>query len=194
MGQRLNLEIKKGDKVLANCYYHWSAYTGSAFGLLREAHNYLSTHGKSNPKVAAIKALEYTGAGIYQDDWDYVESTKSLAMQNFPQATDRNRGLIAVTPKSIKNTQNWAEGTAAIDIDTMDVYFDVFNWYEADEDGLKELKEWNEDIDFTKCKHCKDLAKDFSLNYIDDLEILVDLVCSGEMVFDDDGYIIGEIG
>ena len=32
MGQRLNIEIVKGDpdNVLANAYYHWSAYTSSA--------------------------------------------------------------------------------------------------------------------------------------------------------------------
>lgn len=33
MGQRLNIEIMKNDKVLANAYYHWSAYTESALEL-----------------------------------------------------------------------------------------------------------------------------------------------------------------
>lgn len=33
MGQRLNIEIMKNDKVLANAYYHWSAYTSSALEL-----------------------------------------------------------------------------------------------------------------------------------------------------------------
>ena len=27
MGQRLVIEIKEGDTVLANAYYHWSGYT-----------------------------------------------------------------------------------------------------------------------------------------------------------------------
>ena len=34
MGQRLNIEIKKDSKVLANAYYHWSAYTSSALQML----------------------------------------------------------------------------------------------------------------------------------------------------------------
>ena len=34
MGQRLNIEIKKDSKVLANSYYHWSAYTSSALQML----------------------------------------------------------------------------------------------------------------------------------------------------------------
>ena len=30
MGQRLNIEIMKNGETIANCYYHWSAYTTSA--------------------------------------------------------------------------------------------------------------------------------------------------------------------
>lgn len=33
MGQRLNIEIISGDKVLANAYYHWSAYSRIAIEL-----------------------------------------------------------------------------------------------------------------------------------------------------------------
>lgn len=33
MGQRLNIEIVKDKKVLANCYYHWSGYSNSAVNL-----------------------------------------------------------------------------------------------------------------------------------------------------------------
>lgn len=36
MGQRLNIEIKSKGKVVANCYYHWSAYTMSALQLTKE--------------------------------------------------------------------------------------------------------------------------------------------------------------
>lgn len=38
MGQRLNIEIKrrKDNKVLANSYYHWSAYTSSSLHLAEE--------------------------------------------------------------------------------------------------------------------------------------------------------------
>ena len=35
MGQRLNIEIMSGEKVLANAYYHWSAYTASAAELTK---------------------------------------------------------------------------------------------------------------------------------------------------------------
>ena len=30
MGERLNIEIVKGKKVLANAYYHWSGFTRTA--------------------------------------------------------------------------------------------------------------------------------------------------------------------
>jgi len=35
MGQRLNIEILKGGKILANAYYHWSAYTLPALELCK---------------------------------------------------------------------------------------------------------------------------------------------------------------
>ena len=35
MGQRLNIEIMKGCTILANAYYHWSAYTSSALELCK---------------------------------------------------------------------------------------------------------------------------------------------------------------
>lgn len=40
MGQRLNIEIWKDGKVLANAYYHWSAYSVCAVDLARK--NYIS--------------------------------------------------------------------------------------------------------------------------------------------------------
>lgn len=36
MGQRLNIEMKTKGKVVANCYYHWSAYTMTALQLTKE--------------------------------------------------------------------------------------------------------------------------------------------------------------
>ena len=39
MGQRLVIEIKEGDTVLANAYYHWSGYTETSLNLLNEVMN-----------------------------------------------------------------------------------------------------------------------------------------------------------
>ena len=36
MGQRLNIEIKKGEQLLANCYYHWSGYSETALELTKK--------------------------------------------------------------------------------------------------------------------------------------------------------------
>ena len=39
MGQRLVIEIKEGDTVLAIAYYHWSGYTETSLNLLNEVMN-----------------------------------------------------------------------------------------------------------------------------------------------------------
>ena len=35
MGQRLNISLESDGEVVANAYYHWSAYTGSAAYLVQ---------------------------------------------------------------------------------------------------------------------------------------------------------------
>ena len=36
MGQRLNIEILKDGDCIANCYYHWGAYTSPTIHLVKE--------------------------------------------------------------------------------------------------------------------------------------------------------------
>ena len=36
MGERLNIEVVKGNKLLANSYYHWSGYSNCAVNLTIE--------------------------------------------------------------------------------------------------------------------------------------------------------------
>ena len=53
MGQRLNLEIRKKGKPLANAYYHWSAYTGSSYALVEQACMYIQDHASMPAKLLA---------------------------------------------------------------------------------------------------------------------------------------------
>ena len=48
MGQRLNLEISRGKKPIANAYYHWSAYTDSSYDLARSIINAIPTINEEN--------------------------------------------------------------------------------------------------------------------------------------------------
>ena len=70
MGQRLNLEIWNNGKLLANAYYHWSAFTESSAEIISKALNYIenNTLEDNNVLLYAIRILESTGAGLTEDE------------------------------------------------------------------------------------------------------------------------------
>lgn len=59
MGQRLNIEIKENNKVLANSYYHWSGYTSSALLLTEKILDAIKSTKHDNSTVMAIRLLGY---------------------------------------------------------------------------------------------------------------------------------------
>ena len=73
MGQRLNIEIKrrKDNKVLANSYYHWSAYTSSSLHLAEEIIENIYDiirKEKVSDEIKAIQLLQTTGAGLMENE------------------------------------------------------------------------------------------------------------------------------
>lgn len=151
MGQRLNIEIKKGDKILANSYYHWSAYSSSSCLMAVDIMDFM----KKNPQncedvLYAIRLLEHTGAGLtefeptdeekeqaknwynekYYQKWLQTPSEVKIAKSMFPnetfkECTGRNNGLLAITKEGIEKTRDWEEGRVTIDIGTKTVNFNV---------------------------------------------------------------------
>ena len=150
MGQRLNLQIEKSGKRLANAYYHWSAYTGSAASLASEVINYLDDHqDMKDKKLLAIRALESTGAGFstYEEGQVQLEklhSTRVYMNKEFDIQSDRNEGLISCYASHMDNTATWADGSVIIDIDTRTIDTTCFNMW-----TLEEFKEDNPDTDLT---------------------------------------------
>lgn len=145
MGQRLNIEIHKNGEVLANCYYHWSAYTYSASNMAQAiVANYTNNKEKLEKFTDVEKAVFLflsigTGAGILENEFD---SFKTDHPELKVKATDRNGGLISITEEGIEDTRNWQEGGVDIDIGTEEVNFDVINGVDEDE-----LDEWFGDSD-----------------------------------------------
>lgn len=193
MGQRLNLEITKKNKVVANAYYHWSAYTGSAYEITAMAYNFIKYNKDSikDSKLLAIRALEATGAGL--PDWQEGESElkrirniRKYSTTEFAQFKDRNEGIISCFPDSIKETEDWAEGTATIDLDTESIRFDVFFFH----DSIEEIKDSYDD--FTEDEVAV-FNYDFGQLSLGELTEIVDSVCSGKFV-SIDGVYLSEIG
>ena len=134
MGQRLNIEIRKDDKVLANAYYHWSGYTSSSLRLTEHILNNIEKINYENDIVKAIKLLETTGAGLTKDELDNLnEDLKSL---NFELANSRDDGLIAISEKGINETQDWEEARVEVHLDTQTLKLNLY--FEIKEDEIDE--------------------------------------------------------
>lgn len=123
MGQRLNIEIKSKGKVVANCYYHWSAYTRSALQLTKEIISNFDSIQDNDDVERSVKLLESTGAGY----------------------SDRNAGLIATSEEEMKDTRYWEEARVTIDMDNKTFDFNVF-FKGYDEDDAKDILEEHPDI------------------------------------------------
>lgn len=179
MGQRLNIEIidKNGDAI-ANCYYHWSAYTVSALELTEQILNFIKKNkekyikdGKMDKTLFAVRMLESTGAGLCPEA-DIPAFKKLYPDEPYKEGTDRNSGLISITEESMDQTRNYEEGKVNIYIDSNMVFFGVL--YELDDYELADIV--NEDGDMeddeieTALKEYKSKLTDIGKDYPFSLE------------------------
>lgn len=119
MGQRLNIEIsrKKDNKILANSYYHWSAYTYSSLKLANEIIENIYDvirNNKVSDEIKAIQLLQTTGAGLLEQEYNTLneEDKKYCSL-----ATSRDLGLISFTERGMEETRTWEESRLTITID-----------------------------------------------------------------------------
>ena len=171
MGQRLNLEIVNNNGVLANSYYHWSAYSGSAIELTEAV---LSAFYDSPEDISqlglAVFMLQETGAGIYSEERERINADESGLYNGieFQNSRDRNCGLLSVTQVGIDDTERWEEGRVTVNIENETVNFDVvwectaeeYNDDMEDEDAFDELTECDvsfEDIPFDEFYGVRDV-------------------------------------
>lgn len=136
MGQRLNLEIVNNNGVIANSYYHWSAYSGSAIELTEAALGAFYDSPEDISQLGlAVFMLQETGAGLYTDEKERIsaDGTGIFSGIDFRDARDRNRGLLSVTEVGIKETERWEEGRVTVNIEDETVDFNVAWTCTADE-------------------------------------------------------------
>lgn len=146
MGQRLNLEIytqKDGNTpILANIYYHWSAYSTSALNEMKAVLNALSNNLDERSKlnndalwVAHSLCKENAISGLCEDSFETAQQSKVEGLV-IRKATDRNEGMLSITPSDIASTELWGEYTAKIIIledNTFEFVYDVFHRYDNEE-------------------------------------------------------------
>ena len=147
MGQRLNIEIHNNGELLANCYYHWAAYTDSALELATDALDAYCgelCEKLKNPKQKAIVMLYATGASMQDKNELLLAKNIMKGVDNweFPDKfePDRNDGLINVTKEGMQETRDWEEGRVIIDIGQEVIDFNVMFYCDEDELEEEEIK------------------------------------------------------
>ena len=168
MGQRLNIQFEDTTGVLANAYYQWSGYTGSAMLLTNEiiSSDLIDDTSISN-KVKAVKLLELTGAGLTREEFN-----DDFPSHLYKESKDRTSGLIAISKEGIEETQSWEEARVTIDLDTQQIYFNIYGYVNIDdydpEDRVKIPEQsYNSELDYEDVSFEKfpELFKEFDLNY-----------------------------
>lgn len=144
--------------VLANCYYHWRAYTTSAahttIGIMkklkqpaqpaqpnattavqqlcRAIHALMDTGATFDPeeKQATLTILHMLYDTAYPDEPDVAHDINNLMVTLNNDTKDVNRvdGMIAVTNNAIAENANWSEGDVSIDVDDNTCNFGVI-WH-----------------------------------------------------------------
>ena len=83
MGERLVIDIQRGNKSIATAYYHWSAYTKPSIHILHEMYKRVlcKAHEMSDDQLqlALIRFAEKTtGLGYAETDEEYAELVKEF--------------------------------------------------------------------------------------------------------------------
>lgn len=103
MGQRLNIKIFNKGQILANAYYHWSAYTVASLELVQKVLDAYSTFpAELSDRQKAVLALQATGAGLPKDERETIFAKDLVDLTEF---RGRDEGIIAVSPKNIQSTR-----------------------------------------------------------------------------------------
>lgn len=172
MGQSLNIEIWNKGKILANAYYHWSAYTVEALNLTVKALQKVDCINCNDEVLKAVWLLQETGAGLPDDE---KQSSRAKGFSQLTEFRGRDYGIIGITDKGIDGTRHWEEGRVTIYLDERRIDFDVIGrikkWeYDEEAKGWDypefaklPLLEWNlRDIkfeDFSLFKQCMEEMK-----------------------------------
>lgn len=152
MGQRLNIELTDGEKILANCCFQDAAYTEAALDLTELLiKTYDDIFGGSGATVEkAILLLEIVGAGFNGIERNRISRAKIDIPA--PMHLGRESGLIGVTSEGIRENRRRSDSAVIMNLKdrTLDFHAHLYTFCE-------------EYIDFTErvpgCIEWEDLPK-----------------------------------
>lgn len=131
MGQRLNIQIYQGERLLASAFYQWGAYTKRAMDLTTQiiaTHNQMKLSTETDQVLYAIQLLESTGATLAPEELSIAQQRFGNQVV-FKEGQSIDKGIIAITPHEMQQMEDADEGRVEIYLDTEDVVFDVCGTY-----------------------------------------------------------------
>lgn len=163
MGQRLIMNIHKnrGEEPIINVYYHWSAYSRSAYCEAQDfinAYNSIEKTGVLETDI--IRALENIGARVEIEDRQYVH--EQLGFEPLEDNLDRSKGLIALSEEQRLTNLDYAEGEIQIFMNDKDI--DNLCFWEEDEIEFYEMHDEDKIIEIPQ-------IDDLEYTTFDDLEV-----------------------
>ena len=163
MGQRLIMNIHKnrGEEPIINVYYHWSAYSRSAYCEAQDfinAYNSIEKTGVLETDI--IRALENIGARVEIEDRQYVH--EQLGFEPLEDNLDRNKGLIALSEEQRLTNLDYAEGEIQIFMNDKDI--DNLCFWEENETEFYEMHDEDKIIEIPQ-------IDDLEYTTFDDLEV-----------------------
>lgn len=171
MGERLVVNIEKGERKLCNIYFHWDAYTYNALLDTKKIIDCIYNHNDETEKEMLLRLIHFceeNGGGISNgyggDEWKYIQNL--YPNETFKaEGISRNDGLISLSEKEMTESNRWSEAEVYIDLDTDQVDFCVYSGYESLEEYIEERKEWDDELDEKELENMPTF--DFCLGYFD---------------------------
>lgn len=163
MGQRLIMNIHKnrGEEPIINVYYHWSAYSRSAYCEAQDFINAYDSIEKTGVlETDIIRALENIGARVEIEDRQYVH--EQLGFEPLEDNLDRNKGLIALSEEQRLTNLDYAEGEIQIFMNDKDI--DNLCFWEENEMEFYEMHNEDKIIEIPQ-------IDDLEYTTFDDLEV-----------------------
>ena len=163
MGQRLIMNIHKnrGEEPIINVYYHWSAYSRSAYCEAQDFINAYDSIEKTGVlETDIIRALENIGARVEIEDRQYIH--EQLGFEPLEDNLDSNKGLIALSEEQRLTNLDYAEGEIQIFMNDKDI--DNLCFWEENETEFYEMHDEDKIIEIPQ-------IDDLEYTTFDDLEV-----------------------
>lgn len=209
MGQRLIITVwetehkEAEDKPLMKIYYHWSAYTASAyyeaqrfvdtyydnyakpiFKKLRESKENLNEKDRKLLTMLLIRLFEQNDVRIHENDYDYMKKEYPKFKLN-KDNLNRNNGMIGLSDETMRHLQEWSEGNLEIYLKEEKIENNVYFVFHDKE----EIMEWCEGLQDEDFEDLEDYEEIFNTTFDKLDETLSKVNTSNEFYTDSEGYI-----